>query len=397
MALISVETRKNLIHPTLMATFSLLRKITFIIMQRFFKCSKAIFFTLCMFIGEFCCGSLITIYHRTLFSKKKASYFMGVKLILSPDEIKPPDNNYLIYFYITLCSLLDCSSFILLTYITPAYCGDNISSSLENRTRGFLICICALLCSLVLEYKMYKHHICSLIIIFCGLVLVILTEIFLNENQSKIYISMNIVFMFLYFSINSTQEIIEKYILDYDFYSPFKLLTVESAIGIFIMSSLYIILGLRGTDKKFVQITNSKEWTIFAILLTIYSIFSGFKNVYKLTTIKLYSPMSKALTDSIVDPVIIICDFIDNGIRSKYAIIYTTINFLVSAVNIMCSFVYNEVFILYFCDLHLNTFWEISKRASIETHLSRIERASNSFVPSDCTLGETPTFEEGLI
>ncbi len=96
---------------------------------------------------------------------------------------------------------------------------------------------------------------------------------------------------------------------------------------------------------------------------------SGGRNIYRLLTNKIYSPMVKSLTDySIVPLLIIIYYFIKKdfqvNIAESNSIPIFIINLILSLIIVFFCCVYNELFVLYCCKLEYNTYCEVSRRAS---------------------------------
>ena len=78
--------------------------------------------------------------------------------------------------------------------------------------------------------------------------------------------------------------------------------------------------------------------------------------------------MSKTFIDCFFVPLLIILYyFIDKdfiiGIKGEQSFGFFILNLILSIIVVFCSCVYNELFILYCCNLEYNTFYEISKRA----------------------------------
>ena len=76
--------------------------------------------------------------------------------------------------------------------------------------------------------------------------------------------------------------------------------------------------------------------------------------------------MTRALAESILDPLIIIYYFFFEKRDDKYTSelwIYFIINFICSIIMVICSCIYNEFIILYYCGLEHETFYEIRKRS----------------------------------
>ena len=94
------------------------------------------------------------------------------------------------------------------------------------------------------------------------------------------------------------------------------------------------------------------------------------RNIYRVITNKLYFPITRSLTDSIFDPLLILYYYIfendfylkDKDIQSD---LYFFINLIISIIFVFFGCVYNEVFILFCYGLAYNTYDQISKRASI--------------------------------
>ena len=101
-------------------------------------------------------------------------------------------------------------------------------------------------------------------------------------------------------------------------------------------------------------------------MYSIFFLLSCGRNVYRITTTKLFSPTHKALFDYILVPLLIIYYYIwdnDFKINGKKVFYYFFINLLVSSIMVFCGLIYNEFIIIFFCGLEYNTHYEVSKRA----------------------------------
>ena len=169
---------------------------------------------------------------------------------------------------------------------------------------------------------------------------------------------------------SSILEVTEKYLIEYESLNPLFILMIEGIYGSIITSILSFTI-----KDPFNQIKKIKDMTIynlilFIILLVCYFIFSGGRNIYRLITNKIYSPMAKSLTDYFFVPLLIIFYyFIENDFhvekKGKQSLPYFLLNIFVSIVTVFCTCIYNELFVLYCCRLEYNTYCEVSKRASI--------------------------------
>ena len=62
--------RHNLMYPSLLIIWTLLRKINILILDKGFGFSKNVLFTLLMFIGEIFAGLLLSLYQKISLKKK---------------------------------------------------------------------------------------------------------------------------------------------------------------------------------------------------------------------------------------------------------------------------------------------------------------------------------------
>ena len=103
--------------------------------------------------------------------------------------------------------------------------------------------------------------------------------------------------------------------------------------------------------------------TIFYLLICffLYFIFSGGKNIYRVITNKFFSPTTKSLADSILDPFLILFYYFDGDFENQK--IHFIINIILSIIFIFCASVYNELFVLFCFGLQHDTYIEITKRS----------------------------------
>ena len=104
---------------------------------------------------------------------------------------------------------------------------------------------------------------------------------------------------------------------------------------------------------------------------------SGFKNIYRVNTTKIFTPMVTSSCEYITNPIFIIVDFslgedfMAKGERRNYT--YFFINLIISLIISFFYLIFNEFIILFFCDLDKDTHLEISKRSSQEEKLIKLE------------------------
>ena len=142
---------------------------------------------------------------------------------------------------------------------------------------------------------------------------------------------------------------------------------LEGLVG-FIISTIYsLILYFIIKENIFEEISEFNYPVIFLILyLILYFILSGFKNAYRTATIYLFSPMTRIFTDSFIDPALIIYHyFMENDFLITYEqnLYYFITNLIISIIIVFCGLIYNEILVLFCCNLERDTYCEVSKRA----------------------------------
>ena len=357
MRICRIGIRNNLYYPLMLIIFILLRKIEEISMSKIMDDKSGHFvIPLLIFISQFFAGIIpiiSEIYNRKKSSKDNRSY-SEVELIQSKSEIIQPDNQIKIYILIVFASYFN--------YVGSLVRKKNTDFQLENRTRGFQIIFCAILCYFTIRINKYKHQIFSLIIIFIIIIIILAIDLIFFKKKIELLISYGYG-IFSCFS-RAFLDTIEKYLFEFDYLNPYKVLMLEGFIGCLFISILFFF---DSTYEGINSLKNSKELIILIVLLIIYFLLTYFKNIYRVLTIKTYSPMTRALTESIVDPVEIIYQLIINNGEEKDKIKYRVLYYILISVCLFTisflSLVYNDFIVLYCWGLQYNTHLEINKRA----------------------------------
>ena len=91
---------------------------------------------------------------------------------------------------------------------------------------------------------------------------------------------------------------------------------------------------------------------------------SGFKNAYRVTTNKYYSPISRALIESNIDPFLFLYISLTSDKKDEFELFWTHFSIVFCCLMIISFFslVYNDFIILYCCGLEYNTYSEIINR-----------------------------------
>ena len=382
--MIKFALRPNLIYPLQLIIWNLIRRLETMLIGYLFNFSDSLFYTPLMFIGEFVSGLIIYLYQQKFLKKEqnnKPFKLFAVTLIQGKNDFIPPDNKYKIYLLIFFSSIFDWIQFIIWSTTLPKYL--YISGSIVSRLSGILTLSDVLFYCYVLRLEIYRHQKFSLIIITIGLVIVIITEFFFQEINIFLTYSDFIIVLVLTFIcefLGALIDAIEKYLFEYDFVNPFYTLMYEGIYGFF-MSFFYFFIPNYLDDLKLVYKNNSVGNSfLFSFLLLLYIILSGGRNVFRVITTKVYSPMARSLTDYFLNPIYLTLDFAlkkDFLKQGKRNIPYFILNLILSFIISFCGCVYNEFIVLLFCGLGINTHDQVSKRAKILTNeLNEIKEGS---------------------
>ena len=384
--MIKISKRPNLIYPLYLILWTFLRKIISIILSKLYKFKSSVIYTFLMFIGEIIGGVFFYLYQKGYFEKKiKISMPKESKLnnylITNQAVMTTPDSNIKKIFLIILTAFFDFSEFLLSTHYINKI--PKISGTLQIRLGGFLIVISSLICRFTLKIKIFKHQIVSVSIIGICLLILIISE-FLFQTFDMILNIKNLFFAIL-FSILSHffiafNNTIEKYMIDINFFNPFKFLFMQGVIGL-IFITIFSIFEEPISELKNIYIGNSTGmFTLFIFLLLFYTIFGMFKNIYRMVTIMFFSPMNKHLSDIIINPIYIIYyfavgeDFVDNKGKNYF---YFFLNLILLILFDFFGLIYNEFLIINCCGLDYNTYNSISFRAYELEEMEKINESED--------------------
>ena len=254
------------------------------------------------------------------------------------------------------------------------------NSLLEIRVRGIQILISALLCYKTLRLNIYKHQKISLIFISFFLIILLIVELIISINIFNKIIALIICFMSCLF--RSFLDVTEKYLFDFEFVNIFKMIIHEGLIGLF----FYIIYFLCNNTyqiqgKNILKDMSEFNWSFvsFILLIILYLVVSGFRNAYRVTTNKYYSPMSRALFESTLDPLLFLYNTLTFDKKEEltgFWLYFSVVLFCLFVIAFF-SLVYNDFIVLYCCGLNHDTYSEITNR------LYRKQSESYSFCVSE--------------
>ena len=377
--MIKFVSRPNIIYLFQLILWSVLRKVEVIIMREVFDFGRSSFFTLLMFIGEFLAGLIIYRYLKSSFAKKKVitnpKSLMSIELIQNEKPIIFQESIFKLYFLILCCSFFDFVEFTLsFSYLSKFY---NLSGSLESRMSGILSISSALFFYFLLKLEIFRHQFFSLIVIGICLIIVIITEFFFQGENIflpywKFAIALAIIFFIHFF--NSLVDSIEKYLFEYNYFNPFFALMLEGIFGIIITLLFCFVDNFFNDLSKYYKDKSRNNFIGLIFLFILYIILSGGRNLFRVITNKIYSPVVKSLTDYLLNPIYIIIDFSrkkDFFLGGERKPFYFVVNLVISFIISICGCVYNEFIVLFCCKLEHDTHYEISRRAILMKEITR--------------------------
>ena len=240
------------------------------------------------------------------------------------------------------------------------------NSLLEVRVRGIQIIIACLLCYFSIRIAIYRHQKFSIIIISIFLLFILIIELYISEKVINKILA--ILICTLSCSFRAILDVTEKYLFDFNYINVLKMLIYEGIIGIFLFIFYYLSNDTYQKQGKNI-LKNMSEFDLsfvyFIILIILYIIISGLRNSYRVTTNKYYSPMSRALFESTLDPFVFLYYTLIYKDKDKYGggyWIYFGLILFFLVIIAFFSLVYNDFIILYCFGLEHNTYHEITGR-----------------------------------
>ena len=376
--MIKFGNRKNLIYPLMLVISIALTKFVDEFIEKYFKIGNYLLL-FDWFLGKTFFGIILVLYNNC---KNKSLKNQEKKVVVKLMGIEEKDLNLkesykdsklkisVLIFFATFFDFL--ISIIRTFYIR----GDKKSKSIKNRIRCCQIFFSGILCYFTIRIKLYNHHKFSLILIFIGLSIIITYEIICKENGT---LDRNYYPLILTIVSNLGRTFLdttEKYLFDSNNVNIFTVMMIEGGINTI---SLFIYYYFDGHPNQFEKLDFKKPKEsrnlnifIFILLIVLYFIFTGLRNIYRVSTIKFYSPMVRALTEDIFDPFLF-------GFKNRdtWKETFYLINLSCLVLMVFASLVFTEFIVLYCCNLEYYTHLEITKRGRITN--DTISENSSSF------------------
>lgn len=360
MTCIKIGLRNNLLYPSLFILFTALRKIIKLILDSQIKTKLSFLMILFMVLIELILG--------VIFSWKNNN---NIKSNNNEKQlINKKDNSCKILFLVFCSAYFELIGFLSRRLIT-IYDSDNDDYDEFNaKFRSMEVCVSSLLIFFTLKAQIYRHQIFSLIIIIFCLTLISVIE-FIKRLDNKFDYLLNILEVIGTSICRAFLDTTEKYLFNIDFINIFKLIRLQSFINLILMSLLYCFK----MPRQEVEDLFCLKWDKILLgigLLLVYAILSGFKNIYRRYTVQEYSPMTRALAESILDPIFLFIGFFED--IENNLLYYFLPSLICTIIIVLCGCVYNDFIVLYFCGLEKETYLEITKRGNEDKLIQIIER-----------------------
>ena len=370
---IKFTTRPNMKYLVSLIVLSFVKDIILECMTSFLKFYAPLIIVLLLFLGEFIIGGLAYLYQKKLVKKKliKTNSFMPMALITN-DKIQRYDRKWKIYLLIVIAGFFDFADCFLFLGMAPALM--RCSNSLENRIRGILIIFDVLFYRYVLKLQIFKHQRFSLYVISISLIITLIIEFIFQDINIFLKIGEFVLVIFLVIIqilFNSYIDSVEKYLLEYDYVNPLKIVMLEGFVGFF-MSFIYCFVNNNNPIpliKKFHEDDRKNIFPLVLVLLVVMLILNGIQNIFRVLTNKVYSPMALALAQYFFNPIYIIFTLIaedDFSTNKKPNYVFFSLNLILTIIISFCGCVYNEFIILFFCGLQYETYEQIALRAALQ-------------------------------
>lgn len=287
--------------------------------------------------------------------------------LLVPAAKRKKTNKYLFY-YLFAATFVDFFSFCTLTRISLV--DETLENVVDSEIRIIQIVFISVLSKIFLHYPFHRHHAVSLSFIAVGMILICLKSFrTISPNYENI---INTILYLVCYLLYVIQDIIEKYVMEKEYISPFRLLLYEGIIGmgislvVFILSFCVPFQVLFGTDitnnllsslgEVFTSIKDNK------IHIALYALFlfssCGYNLFIVLTNYYFYpSHINVSDTLSLLGFWLLLEEENDNG----WYHILKVAGFIFIFIG---GLIYNEIIIVYFFGLGEYTRKEIRERAT---------------------------------
>ena len=365
--MIKIGFRKNLLYLFLLVVSFFLRRTLEIILDEVTGLHNSLIFCFLMCLGQIIGGALIYWYQKSFFEKKEKILDKKIiyELIQTERELRMSDDISKIRLLVFFAAFFDLEEFIITDIFIPKIA--DLSKTITLRLCCIMTITSSLICTYTLKYKIGRHQIFSLTILGMISLIIIIIELIYRSKINDIgnHIISYFLVLFHYFFISLT-DVIERYLVDYDYINAFEILMLEG-IASFIITAIYSIFINPFKEISIVyKRIEASNFILLIFLLFLFIVLSAFINIYKILCNILYSPMAKSLSCYFLTSIFIIYHYINKNdfmINGEQNIIYFLMSLVFSVLIDIFGLIYNEFFILKCFGLSKETYDGISVRA----------------------------------
>lgn len=359
--------RLPLLFPFLAAVFICLRSwIVLLIQQTSFNPLKHGFIMIIfMFIGEILIGifelvSLLRQRHNIKRITERNTIMQFPHY--DREEMKKSDCSLFVVFLMAVLDYGITTGLFIMSALLS-----NKELNLELELKIIQILFTALFSYFFLNVSMYRHQFLSFGLILCGMIMIL--------SQAFDYIRLG-TYLLIFFAFTSMQEVIEKWIMNVKYISPYQLLFIEGLFGFsisliiltmvsYIHCSWEFCMKINSTNtiesitEGFVQLFDNK---INILLIWGYIITTTGLNTCTTLTSKYFTPTHRTISDTLssfiwgIIAMIWICD-------SDY---YLPLTIPAYVIIFLGCLLYNEIIIIKCCGMDEYTNEQIAQRSIID-------------------------------
>ena len=358
-------------HPFMLFTFDFLRKCLEILFNLHpYKDNISFLIMFLFFFSQSLIGLIIYFYY----SKKRTKIKKHIGAIQLINKFYKKNDSKLKKFVL----IIFASFFSFVGNTIPSndvikiWKKEETNSQLEVRVRSIQIIISSLACYYTIKIRFYKHQKFSMLFIVVFLIFILIMELIISPI---IYIKViSLIICAVSCACRAFMDITEKYLFEYNYVNFLIMLVHEGNIGTLLYFIFFIFnKSYQNQAKNLLKNLNDiseYDWTLISLIIFtfFYIIIIGLRNAYRVTTNKYYSPMSRALIESSLDPFIFLYNSLSSN-NERNLEFWSYFGFITSCLTIIAFFslVYNDFIVLYCCGLERNTYSEITRRLYLDT------------------------------
>ena len=240
---------------------------------------------------------------------------------------------------------------------------DIVNLHIQVDVKNIQIVFSGILSIFILKTRFETHQGVSIGIIMLGLFIVNILNTTELKNENNRYIGLGIIANFF---LSSLLEVLEKFLMEAHFISPFKLKFFEGIVGLGICI-IPAIIALVGIDYK--KLKGEGTITSLSLFIVLYFLSELGTNSLNILTNFYYSPTQRSLTDAL-------SSFLWNTFSSIFILDkehadYFELQVIGIALGYPISFIgaliYNELIIIHLCGMDKGTKKEMLRRSDIES------------------------------